>query len=99
MKKKIEISFAESAFQDLKDILHFYNEQKSPQVGEIFVAKIIKDIELLKLQPDMGRIVPEFELDYLKEFIRPSFRMVYHHNSNHVRIIRVWKSEKLMKLP
>ena len=94
MKEKIEISFAESAFQDLKDILHFYNEQKSPQVGERFVAKIIKDIELLKLQPDLGRIVPEFELDYLKELIQPPFRMVYRHNSNHIQIIRVWKSER-----
>lgn len=99
MTEKIKISFAESAFQDLEEILQFYQEQNIPHVGEELVAKVIKDIELLKRQPDLGRIVPEFELEYIKELIRPPFRIVYRRDRQEVQVIRVWRSERLSILP
>ena len=69
MATEVKITFSRSALNDLEDVLDYYREQKVPQVGERLVAKIIKDIELLGKQPEMGRIVPEFELDYLRELI------------------------------
>ncbi len=99
MAKKIEISFADSALVDLEEVLEYYREQQVPHVGEKLVGDIIKDVELLGEQPDMGRIVPEFELPYLRELIRPPFRIVYRRDQNKVRIVRVWRSERLLILP
>ena len=99
MAGKMLITFAESAAQDLEDILAYYADQAMPQVGSRLVAEIIADIELLSSQPRMGRIVPEFEQDFLLELIRPPFRIVYRVDSNQVRIVRVWRSERLLKLP
>ena len=99
MPAKIRISFAQSAFDDLEDILEYYREQQVPRVGEKLVGNIIKDIELLVEQSDMGRIVPEFEVEYLRELIRPPFRIVYRRDRNKVRIVRIWRSERLMKVP
>ena len=93
MSAKIRISFAQSALGDLEDILVYYREQQVPHAGEELAAKVIQDIELLAEQPDMGRVVPEFELEHLGELIRPPFRIVYRRDRNKVRIVRIWRSE------
>jgi len=96
---KVSITFADSAASDLQNILAYYEEQSAPHIGKRLVAEIIDDIELLKEQPDMGRMVPEFELEYLRELIRPPFRIVYRRDKKRVRIVRVWRSERLLKMP
>jgi plasmid stabilization system protein ParE len=93
------ITFAESAVQDMEEILAYYADQSMPQVGSRLVAEIIADVELLSIQPHMGRIVPEFEQDFLLELPRPPFRIVYRVDRDRVRIVRVWRSERLLKLP
>ena len=99
MAAKVSITFADSAVSDLQDILTYYEEQSIPDIGKRLLAEIIDDIELLKGQPDMGRMVPEFELEYLRELIRPPFRIVYRRDKKGVRIVRVWRSERLLKVP
>ncbi len=89
MARKIAISFAASALADLEEILAYYKEQTVPQVGQRLVAEIVAEIELLASQPEMGRVVPEFEVDFLRELIRPPFRIVYRHESKRIRIVRV----------
>lgn len=99
MTEHIKISFALSAVSDLEDVLEFYSEQKIPHVGERLIEKIFNDIELLSEQPGMGRIVPEFDLEYLRELIRPPFRIVYRKETERIRIVRIWRSERLLILP
>ncbi len=99
MFSQLKITFAHSALSDLEEILEFYNEQKIPHAGERFVKKVFADIELLSEQPDMGRRVPEFDLVYLRELIRPPFRIVYRRDIGRIRIVRVWRSERLLILP
>jgi len=96
MAPQVKITFARAALKDLEDVLEYYREQKVPNVGEKLVAEVIKDIELLAEQPEMGRMVPEFELDYLRELIRPPFRIVYRRDKGKVRIVRIWRSERLL---
>jgi plasmid stabilization system protein ParE len=99
MGTKKTISFTASALDDFEEILAYYKEQAIPQVGQRLVDEIITDIELLESQPEMGRIVPEFELDFLRELIRPPFRIVYRYDSNRIRIVRIWRGERLLVLP
>ena len=99
MTKKIAISFADSAFGDLEEIMDYYKEQAASQVGQRLTSEFITDIELLASQPEMGRVVPEFELDFLRELIRPPFRIVYRCDANRIRIVRIWRSERLLVLP
>jgi plasmid stabilization system protein ParE len=99
MGRKIAIFFAASALADLEEILDYYQEQAVPQVGQRLVSGILADIELLAAQPEMGRVVPEFELDLLRELILPPFRIVYRRDANRIRIVRVWRSERMLVLP
>ena len=99
MPRATAITFPASALADLEDILTYYTDQSVPEVGRSLVAKIITDIELLATQPDLGRIVPEFEQDFLRELIRPPFRIVYRRGKAAIRIVRVWRAERLLILP
>lgn len=93
------IRFAESAVTDLEEIKKWYTEQGVPDVGVRVIRKIVERIESLRDHPEMGRIVPEFDQQFLRELIEPPFRIVYRHESKRVRIVRVWRSERQLILP
>ena len=99
MPGKVKITFSSSALDGLQDVLEYYQELEVSSIGEKLVGDVIRDIELLADHPDMGRIVPEFELVDLRELIRPPFRIVYRRDKKKVRIVRVWRSERLMTKP
>ncbi|MDA1074396.1 MAG: type II toxin-antitoxin system RelE/ParE family toxin [Proteobacteria bacterium] len=94
----VAIRFAESALADLESIRAWYAEQDVPEVGERLIREIVASIEALADHPDMGRIVPEFEQSFLRELIRPPFRIVYRREPEHVRVVRVWRSERLLDM-
>ena len=96
---KVAIRLAESALADLESIRDWYAEQDVPEVGERLIGEIVASIEALADHPDMGRIVPEFDQPFLRELIRPPFRIVYRHDPKHVRVVRVWRSERLLDVP
>ncbi|WP_290651790.1 type II toxin-antitoxin system RelE/ParE family toxin [Aquisalimonas sp.] len=96
---KVAIRFAESALTDLEAIRAWYAKQGEPGVGERLLGEIVASIEVLADHPDMGRIVPEFEQPSLRELIRRPFRIVYRRDAMHVRIVRVWRSERLLEVP
>lgn len=95
---KATIRFAESAIADLEAIRTWYAEMGVPYVGDRFVEEIVTRVEALGDHPDMGRIVPEFDQPFLRELIHPPFRIVYRRDRRHVRIVRVWRSERLLVL-
>jgi len=71
----------------------------SPDTGRRLGEEILAQTERLALYPDSGRVVPEFGLEQLREIIHLPFRLVYRREKNKLRIVRVWRSERLLKLP
>ena len=96
---KVVIRFAESALADLESMRAWYAEQGVPDVGERLLGEIVASIEALADHPDMGRLVPEFEQPFLRELICSPLRIVYRREPKHVRIVRVWRSERLLDVP
>jgi toxin ParE1/3/4 len=95
---RVRISFSESALRDLDALRAWYTEQGVPDVGKRFVVEIIRRIETLADHPGIGRVVPEFGQEFLRELIQVPFRIVYRRHPNQVRIVRVWRSERLLRL-
>lgn len=93
------ISVAESALRDLEEVRVWYSEQGVPDVGARLVAEIFQRVQVLVDHPDMGRVVPEFDQPFLRELIHPPFRIVYRRDPQRVRLVRVWRSERLLRLP
>ncbi len=95
----MRIQLTASAVNDLRELLLYYEEQSIPQVGQRFVAEILDRIETLSDNPDIGRVVPEFSTDSIRELIHKPFRVVYLREPSTIFIIRVWRSERILELP
>jgi toxin ParE1/3/4 len=99
MPRKRTITFAVSAFDDLESIRDWYKDQKVPDAGNRLLKEILAKIEKLADFPESGRIVPEFNIENLREIIFAPFRIVYRLDGNKIKIVRVWRSERLLRLP
>jgi len=93
------ISFTVSAVKDLEAIHTWYVDQQVPAVSEKLLRELISQVERLADFPENGRVVPELGLVNLREVIYSPFRIVYRVDANRVRIVRVWRSERLLKMP
>lgn len=98
MAGKVAITFAVSAVEDIEDIRLWYADQQVPAVGEKLIRDVLDSIERLAKFPKSGRIVPEFGVQYLREIVSPPFRIVYRVDEKSVRVVRVWRSERLLKM-
>jgi plasmid stabilization system protein ParE len=93
------IRFAESALRDLEEVQAWYAEQGVADVGARLVEEVFERIQALADEPGMGRVVAEFDQPFLRELIHPPFRIVYRRDPSCVRVVRVWRSERLLRLP
>ena len=96
---KTSIRFAASAVSDLEALRVWYTKRGVPGVGDRLISEIVARAEALSDHPDMGRIVPEFRQPFLREIIHLPFRIVYRRRPESVRIVRIWRGERLLVLP
>jgi len=94
----LKILISDSASNDLAAINEYYLNEGVPQIGIEFVTEIIKHIETLPTNPEIGRKVPEFNEKNIRELIHPPFRIVYLKEEKAIHVIRVWRSERLLNL-
>ena len=99
MAEQSRITFAASAIKDLEDVQAYYTGEGAPDVGKRRVTDIMSMVERLGAHPLSERVVPEFNVEHLREIIYPPFRIVYRHDKNKVRIVRIWRSERLLRMP
>jgi toxin ParE1/3/4 len=90
------VSLAESAVRDLEEVTSWYAALGAAAAGDRLVGEVIDCLDQLAAFPESGRIVPEFAQPWLRELIRPPFRIVYRLDSDRVRVVRVWRSERLL---
>ena len=94
----IEIRITETAYLDLEDVEN-YVSQSSPKIGREFINKIFKKIELLYEHPKIGKKVPEFDNDRIRELIQGKYRIVYRVASDElIEVLRVIHGSRLMDL-
>ncbi len=87
------IEWTNPAINDLHQIYN-YVAQDSVIYANRLSDKLINRVEVLINFPNIGRIVPEFELDTLRELIEGNYRIVYEvQNIDLVRIIRIYHSK------
>lgn len=95
----MKISISSSAFADLESIKQYYEEEGVPNIGDRCIGSIIDHIQTLKENPEIGRVVPEFDEAKIRELVHPPFRIVYLREKSSIHVIRIWRSERLLVLP
>jgi len=96
VKAPVRIDFALSARDDLIAIREWHTSQDVPDVGVRQISAVIERIERLSAFPDSGKMVPEFEVEWLRELELPPYRIVYRRDPDVVTVVRVLRSERLM---
>ena len=97
MAARRRVSFAPSALANLEEIRSWYTDEQVPEVGERLVREIVDAVLRLADFPESGRMVPELGLAQLREIIHPPFRIVYRLDEERVQVVRVWRSERLLR--
>ena len=93
----VEIIWTDFAVEDLHSI-HDYISKDSKYYADRYIDKLINRVEQLQTHPKSGRVVPEFELDTLRELIEGNYRIVYQINKASISIVRVHHAARDFKL-
>lgn len=83
----------------MEGIREYYSEEGVPEIGHGFVDAIFEHVETLIDYPDIGRIVPEFDAEHIRELIHAPFRIVYLRDNSSIQVIRIWRSERMLIIP
>ncbi|OHB99765.1 MAG: hypothetical protein A2Z57_07780 [Planctomycetes bacterium RIFCSPHIGHO2_12_39_6] len=83
-----KIRWSKTAQQNIEEIAD-YIAQDSPFYAINFVERILQDIEKLSIFPKIGRIVPEFKKEHIREIIFHNYRIVYKAEKDCVFIVSI----------
>jgi len=70
-----EVIWSDSAIQDLNDIGEYISKD-SEKYAEITVSQLFSSTDILEDHPKAGKIVPEFEIESIRELILGNYRIV-----------------------
>ncbi len=83
-----EIVWSALAKEHLREIDRYISEG-SPFYSIIFIDKLIVSVEKIGMSPRIGRIVPEFEREDLREIFFHKYRIVYRVTDGTVIIVAI----------
>lgn len=70
--------------------------RNNPQRAEAFTDRLVNRGESLAGNPDMGRAVPEFSVDEIREIIEGNYRIIYRRNQKRIEILTVFEGHQLL---
>lgn len=88
-----KVRWTPQAADDLEAIYDFI-ARDSPHYAQLTVEEIIAAIDRLEQFPLMGRSVPESSQEYLRELIKPPYRIVYRVGEV-VKILTIFRASRL----
>jgi addiction module RelE/StbE family toxin len=95
MKKLI---WTEPALGDLQAIFDYISKD-SEYYASVFVNEIIDSAEKLIDFPNMGRMVPEYQQNDIREIIVQSYRVIYQLIQNQILILTVIHGRRELTKP
>ena len=92
-----KVKWTNVALGDLRAI-YDYVAQDSPKYADRLMDKIIERVNVLKQHPRIGRMVPEFGNDLIRELIEGNYRIIYRIESQeYIGIARVHHAARLLR--
>ena len=85
------VVLARSAEADLEAIVS-YVAKDNPQAAICLGRALVAALRSLEAFPQLGRIVPEFNQESLREIVRRPYRIIYRVNdaAERIEVIRFW---------
>jgi toxin ParE1/3/4 len=92
----VKIIWTDFAIDDLRSI-HNYISLSSKVYADRFIEKLIHRVDQLENYPESGRIVPELNNETIRELIEGNYRIVYKIKPDHIGIVRIHHSARLLE--
>ena len=91
-----QVIWSDSALHDLEDIGEYISKD-SEKYAEITVDLLFTSVDMLEDHPKAGRVVPEFEIQSIRELIKGNYRIVYQLDEDQsIQIIAVHHGARLL---
>lgn len=71
------------------DAIHDYIAKNSEEYAKIVVDKLTRRSQQISTFPLSGRIVPEFDVEQIREVIEESYRIIYYIKSDQIDVLAV----------
>ena len=95
----VRLNWTIQAVNDLKDIADYISKD-SKRYAELLVKRIREKARILKIQPDSGRMVDEFERKDIRELLEGNYRIIYERvNSSQIDILTIHHSARRLNFP
>jgi addiction module RelE/StbE family toxin len=88
------IVWSPQSLADLESIRD-YIARDSPRYAELVVQRLVSAVERLEAFPRSGRVVPERNLEHLREIISAPYRIVYRIRTALVEIVTVFRASRM----
>ena len=72
----VKIVWTDFAIEDLK-LIHEFISKDSKRYADRFVEKVINRVDQIENFPKSGRVVPELNIDSIRELIEGNYRIIY----------------------
>lgn len=94
----VRIVWTELSVADLKEIFDYISKDSS-RYASIVVNQIHLKVQIVSSNPNIGKIVPEFNKKNIREILSGhSYRIIYKiKNNEQIDILRVYHSARLLK--
>ena len=92
----MKIIWTEFAVDDLRSI-HSFISKDSKKYADRFIDKLIARTDQLEKNPNSGRVVPEFNVETVREIIEGNYRIIYKVDQDFIVIVRIHHSARQLK--
>ena len=92
----VKLIWTAFALEDLR-LIHEYISLDSKRYADRLVEKLITRVDQLESFPKSGRVVPEFNSEFIRELIEGNYRIIYKISSAQIAIIRVHHAARQLK--
>ena len=92
-----QVKWTPQALEDLEAICLFI-VRDAPQIGGVFADDAFRATDRLAELPRSGRIVPELEIENIREIILGNYRLIYRVREDQVQILTVHHGARLLDI-
>ena len=75
-----------------------YIAQDKPLAAEKWIQTVFSKVEQLRLNPEIGRIVPEINDHLFRELIYGNYRIIYHIETKQISILTVRHGKQILPI-
>lgn len=90
-----QVRWTSQALDDLEAICLFI-ARDAPQVAAVFADRAFRATDRLLRHPRLGRIVPELEIETIREIILGNYRIIYRIREEEVQVVTIHHAARLL---